>query len=166
MFEVIKNLNPAQRIYAFLFAGLLSSIVAVLTVYLNTDDCSTLSDQYKTLIKNHTELMSINNSLLQENNEKQEDLLKIRKLLENLENPKPSIVTSTRVTKPIGLRPLNTNNNTVIVDGDSVRFVPSINHQLIGVKVIEKQTVITETPKQQKNVIQKILNIVKTYDKK
>jgi hypothetical protein len=70
LFQVIKSLNPTQRLGAFVFIALLTSFTAILTVYLKSDECS---------------------SLAEENVRMHEDFAKISKLLRELRMEKDDI---------------------------------------------------------------------------
>ncbi len=165
MFEVIKNLKPIERFYAFLIAALLSSSTAILTVYLNTDDCSGISNQYEVLVTNHTKLMTINNILIDENNKKQEDIIKIQQLLETITQSKPIVETSTTVKS----EPSPLTNIAAYTITPSTDSLPQVMDMVIlppKTKVIEKKTVIRDVPKNQKSIINSILKITRIYDKK
>jgi len=98
MFEVIKNLKPVHRLQAFFFAALLTTASAIITVYLKTDDCSGLAKQYQVLVKNYTETMSINNTLIESNNKKDRDMIAIKNLLDDMGNIKPDPAGGTSTT--------------------------------------------------------------------
>jgi len=153
MFDIIKSLNPKQRLVAFLVAAMLTSSVAVITSYLKTDNCQAISDQYNTLVKNQAELMSINNTLIEQNNNKQKDLISIASLLEEMTNA-TMMRTEQVVIKPMPvIRPY-------IVD-DSIR----VDARVASVAVTQEKTKIikeTYSPKY-KNTLDSCTSIVKKY---
>ena len=153
MFDIIKSLNPKQRLVAFLIAAILTSSVAVLTSYLKTDNCQAISDQYNTLIKNQAELMSINNDLIEQNNNKQRDLISIASLLEEMTNT-TMMRTEQVIVKPMPvIRPY-------IMD-DSIR----VDARVASVTVTQEKTkIIKETyPITYKSTLDSCTSIVKKY---
>jgi hypothetical protein len=168
MFEVIKNLKPSHRLQAFLFAALLSTASAVLTVYLKTDDCSGLAAQYQVLVKNYTETMAINNTLIESNNKKDRDMIAIKNLLDEMDNIKPETTTKTTVrsnervyavVKDEGSNGMGGGSNSGVVSDAMVRPIPKE-------KIIETKTTITKVPDKQKQLIDSIQNILKDYKDK
>ena len=164
MFEVIKNLKPTHRLQAFLFAAFLSTASAVLTVYLKTDDCSGLAKQYEVLVKNYTETMAINNTLIESNNKKDRDMIAIRNLLDEMNNIKPEIVTKTNVRTNEKVYAIN--NHDISKDDNGIVVANAMVKPLPSEKVIETKTTITKVPDKQKQLIETIQNIIKKYDKK
>lgn len=167
MFEVIKNLKPTHRLQAFLFAAFLSTASAVLTVYLKTDDCSGIAKQYEVLVKNYTETMAINNTLIESNNKKDRDMINIKNLLNEMGKIKPEIITKTTVRtneqvyavrNESGMGGSPNNDNGVVAEA-MVRPLPRE-------KVIETKTTITKVPEKQKQLIDSIQNILKNYKDK
>ena len=153
MFDIIKSLNPKQRLVAFLIATILTSSVAVLTSYLKTDNCQAISDQYNTLIKNQAELMSINNDLIEQNNNKQRDLISVASLLEEMTNT-TMMRTEQVIVKPMPvIRPY-------IMD-DSIR----VDARVASVTVTQEKTkIIKETyPITYKSTLDSCTSIVKKY---
>lgn len=153
MFDIIKSLNPKQRLVAFLIAAILTSSVAVLTSYLKTDNCQAISDQYNTLIKNQAELMSINNDLIEQNNNKQRDLISVASLLEEMTNT-TMMRTEQVIVKPMPvIRPY-------IMD-DSIR----VDARVASVTVTQEKTkIIKETyPITYKSTLDSCTSIVKKY---
>jgi len=153
MFDIIKSLNPKQRLVAFLVAAILTSSVAIATSYLKTDNCQAISDQYNILVKNQAELMSINNDLIEQNNNKQKDLISVASLLEEMTNT-TMMRTEQVIVKPMPvIRPY-------IVD-DSIR----VNARVASVSVTQEKTKIikeTYSPKY-KNTLDSCTSIVKKY---
>ena len=153
MFDIIKSLNPKQRLVAFLIAAILTSSVAVLTSYLKTDNCQAISDQYNTLIKNQAELMSINNDLIEQNNNKQRDLISVAALLEEMTNT-TMMRTEQVIVKPMPvIRPY-------IMD-DSIR----VDARVASATVTQEKTkIIKETyPTAYKTTLDSCASIVKKY---
>jgi hypothetical protein len=78
MFDAIKTLSSKQRLFAFVFAVILTSITTVLTVYYKSGDCKPISDQYINLLKNQSILMSTNNKLHTSYDSLFNDMLKVK----------------------------------------------------------------------------------------
>jgi hypothetical protein len=166
MFEAIKNLKPTDRLKAFLFAVLLSTTSAMLTVYFKTDDCSGLATQYQVLVKNYTETMAINNTLIESNNKKDRDMITIKNLLNEMNKIKPEITTKTTirsnervyaVVKDSGVGSAPEDNDGVVADA-MIKSLPTE-------KVIETKTTVIKVPEKQKQIIDSIQNVLKKYDK-
>jgi hypothetical protein len=166
MFEVIKNLKPAHRLQAFFFAAFLTTASAILTVYLKTDDCSGFAKQYEVLVKNYTETMAINNTLIESNNKKDRDMITIKNLLNEMNKIKPEITTKTTirsnervyaVVKDSGVGSAPEDNDGVVADA-MVKSLPTE-------KVIETKTTVIKVPEKQKQIIDSIQNVLKKYDK-
>lgn len=153
MFDIIKSLNPKQRLVAFLVAAMLTSSVAVITSYLKTDNCQAISDQYNTLVKNQAELMSINNDLIEQNNNKQRDLISVAALLEEMTN------TTMMRTEQVVIKPMPV-IRPYIVD-DSVR----VDARVASATVTQEKTkIIKETyPTAYKTTLDSCASIVKKY---
>ena len=166
MFEVIKNLKPAHRLQAFMFAAFLSTASAVLTVYFKTDDCSGLANQYQVLVKNYTETMSINNTLIEASNKKDRDMITIKNLLIEMSNIKPEITTHTTIKPNEKIYSIVKNNTLDTLSyGDKV-MVASPMVAPPSEKIIETKTTITKVPEKQKVLIQSIQGILKKYENK
>jgi len=153
MFDIIKSLNPKQRLVAFLVAAILTSSVAIATSYLKTDNCQAISDQYNTLVKNQAELMSINNTLIEQNNNKQKDLISVASLLEEMTN------TTTIRTEQVVIKPMPVIRPYII--NDSV----GVDARVASVAVTQEKTKIikeTYSPKY-KNTLDSCTSIVKKY---
>jgi hypothetical protein len=167
MWEVIKNLNPTQKFYAFLVATVLTTVTSFLTSYLATDDCRGLSDQYETLVNNHTRLMKINNELITDNNQKQEDILKIAKLLEDANKCKTPTVYETRKEKTDEFV-YNPRYSDVVsetrVDSTVAMSPPPVEEPQPVKKVTKKKRIIkNDVEQQQKKAIDSALQIVNKY---
>lgn len=169
MFEVIKNLKPVHRLQAFFFAALLTTASAIITVYLKTDDCSGLAKQYQVLVKNYTETMFINNTLIESNNKKDRDMIAIKNLLDDMGNIKPEITTHTtiksneRVYAVAKDNPVGSSSSGV---GDEEIVMSAMVIPIPQEKVIETKTTITKVPEKQKRLIESIQDIVKKYEDK
>lgn len=166
MFEAIKNLKPAHRFQALLVIVFLSTSSSIATSYLSTDDCSGLANQYNTLIKNYTETMSLNNQLVQDNNQKQKDFMVIKKMLDSLNSFEPEIVKRTTVK--------NKEDNPIVYDdhhnnshqSDSLAYSPSpITLEKHSSKTITTETTVTKIGKKQKSVLSKVYDVLKKHEK-
>ena len=153
MFDIIKSLNPKQRLVAFLVAAMLTSSVAVITSYLKTDNCQAISDQYNTLVKNQAELMSINNDLIEQNNNKQRDLISVAALLEEMTN------TTMMRTEQVVIKPMPVIRPYAM--DDSIR----VDARVASVTVTQEKTkIIKETyPTAYKTTLDSCASIVKKY---
>lgn len=153
MFDIIKSLNPKQRLVAFLVAAMLTSSVAVITSYLKTDNCQAISDQYNTLVKNQAELMSINNTLIEQNNNKQRDLISVAALLEEMTN------TTMMRTEQVVIKPMPVIRPYVV--DDSIR----VDARVASATVTQEKTkIIKETyPITYKSTLDSCTSIVKKY---
>jgi hypothetical protein len=166
MFEAIKNLKPAHRFQAFLVVVILSTLSSIATSYLATDDCSGLANQYNTLIKNYTETMSLNNQLVQDNNQKQKDFILIKKMLDSLNDFEPEIVKRTTIK--------NRESNPIVYDNhhgnnhhtDSIMVAASpITLERHTNKTITTETTVTKIGDKQKNVLSKVYDVIKKHEK-
>ena len=161
-FEAIKSLRPAQRFYALLFIVLITTGSAVLTSYMQTDDCKGLSDQYTVLIGNHTEIMKINNDLIAANNQKERDIMKIMAIIDSMQNVNRTVITKCKTSRDNSVRtvnPIRVYNDTVVVAME--RREPEVI-----VEKVEKTTTIQEVPEKQKSLIGQLKNITDKYKKK
>lgn len=161
-FEAIKSLRPAHRLYALLFIVLITTGSAVLTSYMQTDDCKGLSDQYTVLIGNHTELMKINNDLIASNNQKERDIMKIMTIIDSMQTVNRTVVTKCKTTRDNSIKavkPIRVINDTMVVAME--RREPEVI-----VEKVEQTTTIQEVPAKQKSLIGQLENIVDKYKKK
>lgn len=164
MFEVIKNLKPAHRLQAFFFAAFLTTASAILTVYLKTDDCSGLAKQYEVLVKNYTETMAINNTLIESNNKKDRDMIAIKNLLDEMNNIKPESTSHTTIKTNEKVYAVVKDSSSGI-DNDGI-VVSAMVRPLPSEKIIETKTTITKIPEKQKLLIESIQGILKKYEDK
>lgn len=169
MFEAIKNLKPVHRFQAFLFVVILSTVTSIATAYMSTDDCSGLAGQYNVLIKNYTETMSLNNQLVADNNQKQKDFMMIKKMLDSLNNIEPEITRKITVkdnnVNPIVLEKNSNDYNisdTVMVSTASSQMMKRINTS----KTIKTETTVTKIGDKQKNILDKVMNVLKKHEKR
>lgn len=160
-FEAIKSLRPAQRFYALLFIVLITTGSAVLTSYMQTDDCKGLSDQYTVLIGNHTELMKINNDLIAANNQKERDIMKIMTIIDSMQNVNRTVITKCKTSRDNSVRTVN----PIRVYNDTVVAMERREPEVI-VEKVEKTTTIQEVPEKQKFLIGQLKNITDKYKKK
>ena len=168
MLEVIKNLKPGQRLQAFLFVTLITSLTSVLTVYLKTDDCKGISDQYKTLVNNYTDLMRINNQIIESNNRKDRDLLSLSGIISGMDTIKPIVKTTSKTNQNVSYGDTDAfatigGGNSDNGDGHVVAMSRPDTKTIT--KTLEKTTIINEIPTQQKHLIDSAKNILQKYKK-
>lgn len=168
MFEAIKNLKPAHRLQAFLFVVILSTVTSIATAYMSTDDCSGLAGQYNVLIKNYTETMSLNNQLVADNNQKQKDFMVIKKMLDSLNNIKPEVIRKITIkdnnVDPIVLENKSEDNyslDTVMLSTASSQKMMRVNTS----ETIKTETTVTKMGDKQKNILDKVMNVLKKHEK-
>ena len=161
-FEVIKSLRPAQRFYALVFIVLITTGSAVLTSYMQTDDCKGLSDQYTVLIGNHTELMKINNDLLNANNQKERDIMKIMSIIDSMQAVNRTVITKCKTSRDNSVRKVN----RTIIQNDTIVVAMERREPEVIVEKVEKTTTIQEIPAKQKSLIGQLENITDKYKKK
>ena len=161
-FEAIKSLRPAQRFYALLFIVLITTGSAVLTSYMQTDDCKGLSDQYTVLIGNHTELMKINNDLIAANNQKERDIMKIMTIIDSMQNVNRTVITKCKTSRDNSVRKVN----RTIIQNDTIVVAMERREPEVIVEKVEKTTTIQEIPAKQKSLIGQLENITDKYKKK
>lgn len=161
-FEAIKSLRPAHRLYALLFIVLITTGSAVLTSYMQTDDCKGLSDQYRVLITNHTELMKINNDLIASNNQKERDIMKIMTIIDSMQTVNRTVVTKCKTTRDNSIKAVN----PIRVINDTMVVAMERREPEVIVEKIEQTTTIQEVPAKQKSLIGQLENIVDKYKKK
>jgi hypothetical protein len=161
-FEAIKSLRPAQRFYALVFIVLITTGSAVLTSYMQTDDCKGLSDQYSVLIGNHTELMKINNDLLASNNQKERDIMKIMTIIDSMQAVNRTVVTKCKTSRDNSIRKVS----TIRAYNDTIPLAMERREPEVIVEKVETTTVIQEVPSKQKSLIGQLENITDKYKKK
>ena len=171
MLEIIKNLKPAQRLQAFLFVTIVTSLTSLLTVYLKTDDCKGIGDQYQQLVGNYTELMRINNQIIQLNNSKDRDLLVLGTIMQSLDSTKPVSKTTSKTTESVAETHSDALATIIRVDPDSDEPLPRIvasrlPEQKTITKTVEKTTLVKEIPTEKKQLIDSAMSILKKYQKK
>ena len=156
MFEVIKSLTPKQRIWAFIIAVIFSSMTAIGTSYFKTDDCSTISSQYDSMMTTYANQLKLNNQIMDDSNKKTKDILEVKRLLDSMLSLKPQIlVERTLVRRPQA-------NETQIDDSrDSIRVLRSIREPEPIVQI--KKIVV---PVNQKPILKKMTNILDKYEDK
>jgi hypothetical protein len=165
MLEVIKNLKPGQRLQAFLFVTIVTSLTSLLTVYLKTDDCKGIGDQYQTLVGNYTELMKINNQIIESNNKKDRDLIVLGDIISGMNEIKPIVKTDTKTSQKVSY---NTNDALATIGGDDGNppLAMSRPESQTITKTVEKTTIINEVPNTQKHLIDSAMHILEKYKKK
>lgn len=164
MFEAIKNLSPAHRFQAFLVVVILSTLSSIGTVYLSTDDCSGLANQYNTLIKNYTETLSLNNQLVADNNQKQKDFMLIKSMLDSLDKVEPEIVKRT-TTRNNEYRPIvHHQHSGVLVDSVIVAASPRQLETSTN-KVITTETTVSKISGKHKQILGNVYEVLKKHEK-
>ncbi len=164
MFEAIKNLKPAHRFQAFLVVVILSTLSSIGTVYLSTDDCSGLANQYNTLIKNYTETLSLNNQLVADNNQKQKDFMLIKRMLDSLDKVEPEIVKRT-TTRNNEYRPIvHHQHSGELVDSVIVAASPRQIETNTN-KIVTTETTVSKIGDKQKNILGKVYDVIKKHEK-
>ena len=87
-----------------------------MTIYLKTDDCKGISDQYEGLVKNHTELMQVNNSLLKQYTTSINDIITLKNYLKKIDSL--SYIEYTNTEKTITYQPDPRLNEMMVVNND------------------------------------------------
>jgi hypothetical protein len=159
MFEAIKNLSPSHRFQAFLVVVILSTLSSIGTVYLSTDDCSGLSNQYKTLVDNYTHTLEINNKLIKENNEKKEDLIYVSKLIDSLLRIEVKTKKISKVT--------NDNQPRLLMKSPSIDTLLYSAPRIVSPDIItiENTVIKNQLNEKQESIIHKVKNLTSKYDK-
>jgi len=169
MLESIKNLKPEDKFKAFIIVVLLSTISSITTVYLSTDDCSGLANQYNTLIKNYTETLSINNQLVSDNNQKQKDFMIIKKMLDSLYVIKPEIIKKTTVKEDFETPIIRRNNLLTYQNNDTLVVASAVMEPEIRVveknKIIQTETTVTKMGDKQKTILDNVNEVLKKHEK-
>ena len=156
MFEVIKSLTPKQRIWAFIIAVIFSSITAIGTSYFKTDDCSSISSQYDSMMVTYTNQLKLNNQIMDDSNKKTKDILEVKRLLDSMLSLKPQTVIERTLVK----------NNSIktypkIESSDTIRV-------LMDVRQVEPEPIVqikkTIVPVNQKPIIKKMSSILDKYE--
>jgi hypothetical protein len=160
MIDFIKNLKPEDKFKAFVVVVLLSTITSIATVYLSTDDCSGLSEQYKTLVNNHTQILTINNTLIQENNRKQNDLILVGRLIDSLllVEVKSRKVSSVRTEQtPIVMR-------SISPDDTLLRSAPAMMIRPPEVITVENTVIKNQLDDKQESILHKVKDVTSKYE--
>ena len=156
MFDVIKSLTPKQRIWAFIIAVIFSSMTAIGTSYFKTDDCSSISTQYDSMMTTYANQLKLNNQIMEDSNKKTEDILEIKRLLDSMLSLKPQIlVERTLVRRP------QVNETQIDDSQDSIRVLRSVREHEPIVQI--KKIVV---PVNQKPILKKMTNILDKYEDK
>ena len=156
MFEVIKSLSPKQRIWAFIIAVIFSSMTAIGTSYFKTDNCSSISTQYDSMMITYTNQLKLNNQIMDDSNKKTKDIREVKRLLDSMLSLKPQIlVEQTTVPRP------RVNEIRKYDPSDTIRV-------LMDARQIEPEPVIqikkTVVPVNQKPILKKMTSILEKYD--
>jgi hypothetical protein len=149
MFEIIKSLSVKQRLIAFIVAVAFTSLVSLGTIYLQTDDCSAISKQYKGLVQEQADLLKINNDLIQYSNQARKDFLEIQIVLTDLQKSmnKTQTVEKVRNNETMAIRKIGT---------DTISQEPIV--------IVKEKMVIKGDVKAAQECIEKGLDIVNKYD--
>jgi hypothetical protein len=157
MLESIKNLKPEDKFKAFIIVVLLSTISSITTVYLSTDDCTGLSNQYKSLVDNYTHTLDINNRLIRENNEKKDDLIYVSHLVDSLMGLKTKTRKTTSINRePVIVRSAVSPNDSLL--HSSPRIVTP------EVITVENTVIKNELNSKQEELLHKIKNLTDKYE--
>jgi hypothetical protein len=157
MIEAIKTLDKKQRLLGLLIIVLLSSVVSISTAYMKTDDCSALSEQYKTLVSSQAELMTINNNLIIQYNQARKDFMEVEGYLEKMAEIKPVTKETSKVDRNLELQTVS------IQDPDDTVLVSAMVRP--KEQVIEKTKIIKiqEIPSEMKNLLTKVKGVTNKY---
>lgn len=146
MLDIIKSLSPKQRLTAFIFTTVISAIVSITTIYLKTDDCIGISNQYTELVKNQTELMAVNNDLLSQYSQARTDLIAVNRHLKTVDSLSKIEYTNTET---------NTTKYVPIVRNE-VRYVYIDSTQpMVAANRIERDPVIPQPKTEVKKTVVK-----------
>lgn len=156
MFEVIKSLSPKQRIWAFIIAVIFSSMTAIGTSYFKTDNCSSISTQYDSMMITYTNQLKLNNQIMDDSNKKTKDIREVKRLLDSMLSLKPQIL----VEKTLVQRP-QTNEIQRDDSRDSIRVLRSVREPEPVIQI--KKTVV---PVNQKPILKKMTSILDKYEDK
>jgi hypothetical protein len=156
--ETIKILKPAERFKAFLLIAILPIVTSLMTSYLNTDDCKGISTQYESVVNNHTNLMEVNNKIINDNNSKTEAIRRLDSILVAFSQQKA--VVNTRIEriaehKKIEYIEPEAGDGSVAMSRMEVRPEPTV--------VVVKSTTVTDLNKKQKDLVQCALKITNEY---
>ena len=149
MLDIIKSLSPKQRLTAFIFTTVISAIVSISTIYLKTDDCSGIADQYTKLVENQTKLMSVNNELVSQYTQARTDLVAVNGYLKTIDSLSKIQYTNTEtITKAY-----------VPVVHDKVKYVyVDSTHPMVQMEALEREPVIPKPKTKVKKTIVKVPN--------
>lgn len=144
MLDIIKSLSPKQRLTAFIFTTVISAIVSISTIYLKTDDCSGISDQYTKLVENQTKLMAVNNDLITQYNQARTDLVAVNGYLKTIDSLSKIQYTNTETTT----------TSYVPVVHNKVRYVyVDSTHPVVHMEALERDPVIPQPKTEVKRTI-------------
>lgn len=167
MISVIKSLNPKQRLFALIFTTIISAVVSLSTVYLKTDDCKGLSDQYTALVKNQTDLMGINNTLLSQYNQARRDLETVHSYLGRIDSLANITYTNTQSTTTAYV-PIEKTHIEYVYVNDSIAPLAfakdNVETPLPKPKTETKKTVV-KAPKILGNLLDSLSTITEKYKK-
>lgn len=163
MLEIIKSLTTKQKFVAVLVITLISSMSSILTMYLKTDDCKGISDQYTALVKNQMELMSINNKLLSQYNIARQDLKVVNSLVDNMDSVSKIVKTDVKIKNMESVTNENNNIGITYLDSLNLPVFESEQPKKVKTKSIQRNEVVIKTPLVIRNYIDSINKITSKY---
>jgi hypothetical protein len=118
--EAIKTLRPGERLKALVILALISSLTGLITVWLKGNPCKEISTQYTEMLHNYSEIAKSNNSLMSDNNQKQEIIISLKRILEKIDSSKSeTIISDVVIDVPVKqqvLEKLEVKDNNTIAD--------------------------------------------------
>jgi hypothetical protein len=154
MFESIKSLTPKQRIWAFIIAVIFSSMTAIGTSYFKTDDCSSISTQYDSMMITYTNQLKLNNQIMEDSNKKTKDILEVKRLLDSMLSLKPQMVVEKTLVQTPEINEIRREDPS-----DTIRVLRSVREPEPIVQI--KKTIV---PVNQKPILKKMTSILEKYD--
>jgi hypothetical protein len=154
MFEVIKSLTPKQRIWAFIIAVIFSSITAIGTSYFKTDDCSSISTQYDSMMVTYANQLKLNNQIMEDSNKKTKDILEIKRLLDSMLTLKPQILVEKTLVQRPEVSEIKREDPS-----DTIRVLRSVRE---SEPIVQIKKIIV--PVNQKPILKKMTSILEKYD--
>ena len=174
LIQVIKSLKPAERLKALIAIAIITSVTALLTSYLKTDDCSQISSQYESALNSYSKTMKITNECIDESNRKTQELVTLSKILDSLSKIKmleySELKTSSRnqeiypyveLVKDSILIGNNSDTSGIVVSEDKK---PKIKKRKSRINTEIKSVNITESQKKLIDSANKILEKYKNID--
>jgi len=159
----LKTLSPKQRLFGFILNVVITGLVSIIVAFFNYNDCSSVNKKYETTLENYTQLIDINNSLMQQLNNAKKDMLNIQSYLdEKLLADNYSVSKSTYAEQPKPkLEPLM----SFSVNDTLNPIVPNIQYVEPETIKIKETITINKVPKKVIAVHDSIKNITQKYQK-